>query len=243
MGYARIKQFSDEIHWYEYSSPYIKTTRKHFQKRKSPAGREKTLVCRSDFSVHRAKTAFFELVAHNLYLHGKPALVTFTVYDDDCSFSDIFTAISSFKRFYEKRRKTRISYIAVPERGSLKGRVHVHALVWGLLNSDIKKERNSRNLQRLYAKGFLDVRSAYDSSKKLASYLAKYLTKQEYRFVGERSYTVGGAIERTRTFGSNTLATYRGDLINEQDYGIVRVEQYRTEHLGTCYKTIYKKNK
>lgn len=239
MGYVKIEFYHGKTYVHEYTSDFIPPKKRRNASYKRDPRRKDLIHYKSDYSMHRAKTAFFKLVGSNLEKKGPPTLCTFTVYDGDQYFSDIYKAISKWKRTLERKTHQSISYIGVPEKGSRTHRVHVHALVWGLTGQQVREERSTRNLQRAYAKGFLDVRGAYDSSPKLASYLAKYLTKGNGHLkYGERAYTCGGDIERPRTLSGNEII----DHVDIDTSTLLTAEQFDTKYLGLCTLSVYKTN-
>jgi len=246
MGYARIVQYGDTMEYYEYEKPFIERRIRRSPsalERKRTAERRKQGVPRSEFSIRRARANFTHLVAENLYQRGAPALITLTNHLPDVSLTQGFRNLASFKKNVQNQMGVTLTYIAVPEYQK-RGRLHYHLLAWGLGEAQTKFERSTRNLQRLYGKGFLDVRVAYDSSPKLASYLAKYFTKAyaDPRNVGKRTYTASRDVNRPRAYGSNSLSSYTDStLIDPLDAKLV--VSYNTKYLGRCTLTKYKKEK
>jgi len=245
MGYTKILQYADITHIYEYEKQIHNKTKKRktlsrLEKARRKARRALHMEI-SSFSKHRTKTRFFQTVAHSLYEKGKPALITLTLYNSDVSITEAFKYINNFKKNVKNKMGEDFSYIAVPEFGTKKGRLHFHLLAWGLSEQKIKEERDTRNFQRQYRRGFLDVRIARDSSPKLATYLSKYLTKalSDTRFQKVRAYSTSRAIIKPRTYGSNQFAQYATLFTPEKDCMTKKI-CYDTKYLGNCKLTIYK---
>jgi len=128
--------------------------------------------------------------------YGSPLLITLTF---SGSASDAFYAKDALSRF---TRRLRVKYpesssVFVPEL-SPRGRIHFHGLLFGVPSywGDLRQggrvvsygsERTTRELAGLWREGFLDALQT-DGSPKLASYIAKYLTKgsSEVLFNGMR---------------------------------------------------------
>jgi len=244
MGYARIVQYGEITEYYEYEKPFISHRERHIptKKDKERAKERRRLgVPRTEFSIRRAKINFYHLVAENLYRRGAPALVTLTNHLPDVSLTEGYRNLSNFKKNVKSEMGKTVTYIAVPEYQK-NGRLHYHVLMWGIGEAEAKFERGTRNLQRLYGKGFVDVRLAYDSSPKLASYLAKYFTKanSDPRNVGRRTYTASRDINRPRAYGSNALSAYANEILVDP-LDAFDVVEYNTKYLGRCRLLKYKK--
>jgi len=246
MGYARIVQYADVVEWYEYEKNYVNVPRKQLteldKKRRLEARKLRIYVPKSKFSVKRAKTNFFQIVAGTLHEKGRPVLLTLTMHEDNVSVTKGYQYIHDFKKRLIGSSKlcSTFTYIAVPE-FQKRGRLHFHLLTWGLPIEVCENERNTRNIQRQYGKGFVDVRVANDSSPKLASYLAKYMSKtyQDERLVFHKAYTCSRDVAKTRSYGSNTLTTYSSELIPD-DACIQKIDSYNTQYMGRCSLTKYK---
>jgi len=244
MGYARIVQYADITEVYEYDKEYINHRGKRFQtalQKKRAAERRKLGIPRSEYSRKRAKTLFFKTVADTLHRYGVPTLITLTQHTNVVRPDEAYKQLFNWKKNVKNKMGITLSYIAVPEWQPISGRVHLHLLVWGLCKKKAESEGDTRNLQRLYRKGFLDVLLAYDSSPKLASYLAKYFTKaySDRRLGGQKAYTFSRDVKKPRQAGSNSLLEY-ADLIVPSDSCIIKVDEYDTKYFGKCRLKIYK---
>lgn len=245
MGYARIVQYGDITELYEYEKDHVSTARTRYKselEKKRDRERRKQWVPKSEYSIRRAKTQFFKICSEALYTKGVPMFITLTNHEDDVSVDAGYKHIRQFKDNVKNKMGKAISYIAVPE-WQKKGRLHYHLLVWGLCPKEAETERSTRNLQRLYGKGFVDVRMAYDSSPKLASYFAKYFTKAytERRLSNKKAYTTSRTIDKPRTYGSNAFNAV-SDLIIPDATCIIKIDTYNTKYLGRCSLTKYKNN-
>jgi hypothetical protein len=80
-------------------------------------------------------------------------------------------------------------YIAVPE-FQKRGAVHFHVLFWGLPENIVHYERMYRSIQHCWSWGFVDCINT-DGSPKLASYVAKYMSKAVFddRLSGKKAYS------------------------------------------------------
>jgi len=132
-------------------------------------------VKRRQDNAKRASVAFRRIVASNLRTGENPVFCSLT-------FNEEYTNISLTARFFHiftvRMRKffgAEFRYIAVPE-FQKSGRVHYHALFWGLPAHIASRERVDRTIAKLWRKGFVDCVDT-DGSSKLASYMAKYMTK------------------------------------------------------------------
>jgi len=243
MGYARVVQYADVVEYYEYDkeiTPRRPPPRKSLLERNRAKARRLLGVPKSKFSVKRAKTQFFRICAEALYTRGRPLFLTLTFAQEFVSITSGYQAINELTKHIKSKMGETIAYIAVPE-WQKKGKLHFHLLVWGLSQKNYQNERSTRNLQRLYGKGFLDVRLAYDNSPKLASYFAKYFTKAytDTRLGARKAYTTSRSIIKPRQVGSNTLTSYT-DIILPQKLAITETVSYDTQYLGRCRLTKYK---
>jgi len=248
MGYTRVVQYADVVELYEYEKAHVNrggVRQSSKLDRKRRAERKSLSLPKSAFSQRQSKTRFFQICSEALYTRGAPHLVTLTNHENNVSLDEGYRNIYAFKEQIKNKMGVTITYIAVPE-WQKKGRLHFHLLVWGLLGQAVSEhtERDTRNLQRLYGKGFLDVRLAYDNSPKLASYLTKYFTKSNNStyLKGRKAYTTSRGIVKPRTYGSNAFDAYR-DIIVPEDTCISEVVQYNTQYLGRCSLTKYKTKK
>ena len=133
----------------------------------------------------------------------------------------------------------KISYISVPER-TKKERWHIHALIYNLPPEIVANERVSRHIQNLFRAGFIHLDIARDKSPKIASYMAKYLSK----FISNpdhertRAYNSSRNIEKIRVYGTNT----HDDIISTEiiPETIPKISTYNTKYLGNCLLYEYK---
>jgi len=233
MGYTRIVQYGDITEIYEYENAL--SPRQKGKPRKK--ARRSIKKYRSVRSCKRARFSFFRLVAENLKRKGSPAFLTLTMGNSDTDLSRGYRYILDFKRNVKNKMGITISYIAVPE-WQKKGRLHFHLLVWGLESVSQDSETNNRNIQRCYARGYVDFRHARDNSPKLATYLAKYMAKayEDERLGGRRAYSSTRDIVKIRSYGSNSLSLYTSMILPENSTTI-RDVMYNVPYLGRCRLT------
>jgi hypothetical protein len=159
---------------------------------------------------------------------------------------------SGFIRRLRARIGRDFRYIAVPEFQE-RDAVHFHALIWNLpdgyvdeiapQNTEIVtmatlKEANGRKLQNIWGYGFADSFRT-DGSPKLASYLAKYMSKhvQDVRIGGEKAYYCSRNIMRPMSASGNTVADFIDDIVPVDNF-LLQQRTYVSEWLGRTY---YKK--
>jgi len=236
INYTKIVQSGDLIEIYDY------------EKAPSPkrfvAKKKKRYTYRRRFkrNIQRAKDNFRRTVRASL-ARGKPAFITLTM----VTVESVKTSYKCLSRFTTNLRRTfgnDISWVSVLEFHKKQGRVHFHLLVWGLPDEAIDGERNTRNIQALWFRGWVDIFRT-DGSPKLASYMAKYMSKAMHddRLVGEKSYTVSRNNMRPVLLNTPTQIAYFEEMFSEVrsvdnsvDVEVDRV--YKTEWLGRCH---YKK--
>jgi hypothetical protein len=155
---------------------------------------------------------------------------------DVVSVAEAYKAFTAFGVKLRRQLERDISYIAVPE-FQKRGAVHFHVLVFGLGNEAITAERRTRFFANLWGHGFLDLLGT-DGSPKLASYLAKYMSKamHDRRLVGKRAYSASRNV--LRPVLANTalqLSVCFADWgLNTVDNPIAMQKEYDTLFLGRC---------
>jgi len=114
----------------------------------------------------------------------------------------------------------------------------MHLLVFNLQTEHISSERNTRNLQRQYRRGYLDIRLASDRSPKIAGYMAKYMAKGygDRRFTSGRAYTTSRNIAKVGIYGTNTLDFWVDRLTPGE---LAKIDEYDVKYMGKCIKTTY----
>jgi len=230
MGYTKVLQYGQFIEISNYSKDV------HKKEVRAVARRAKHQYSSSDFrssaSLHRARQAFIRRVQAQLYSKGVPTFVTLTNFQNvDLSIG--YAYLRTFIRTIRKRYSG-LSYYAVPE-WQKTGRLHFHLLVWGVQHEEAERERDTRFFQRCWARGFVDVCNAQDSSVFLALYLAKYLTKasKDRRLLNQRAYTSSHNVDKVYKTGSNSLSHLLSDIV-PLDSRILVEHTYETKYLGQC---------
>jgi len=237
MGYTRVVQYGEFIEIYNYSKNVHKKKQRRSYKR-GTRHKHKKHHYRSSASAQRARKSFFRLAQANLYTNGIPTFVTFTNFED----VSIELGYQYLRFFYKNLKKAygRIVHLTVPE-WTKKNRLHFHALVWGLPQKAVEEERDTRLLQRYWARGYIDVRRAKDASHFIALYMAKYLSKSytDERLCGRRAYTNSHNIVRPLSAGSNQMSSFLDDIVPETST-VVETKEYDTMFFGTCNYTLKK---
>jgi len=231
------------------------------KKRKDKAREEakrRGFYTRSKASIRRCRTNFFRLCHHNVVFSNSVHFVTFTFPEHyEISYT---TASRHVRRFMEDIRSIKpeisIRYISVPEL-TKKGQYHFHVLVFDLpsevsgspisirrYNRSKKRwevvgattERFTRNLQRRFQRGFIDIVPATYTSGGIAGYMAKYMAKslEDTRYQTTRGYNCSRNIKKVSSQGSNTLSTFNDLLIHTESLDGFEQKQYDVPYLGSC---------
>lgn len=268
MGYTKIVQYGDTIEVYSYEKNIkkegidrlkaerlfnpqrtddLQRNNSVIEKRKKQLrlqSQAKGLYRRSDASIKRSRLNFFRMVHHNNCKAQSIHFLTLT-FAYDTTYKE---ASRSVAKFFERLRKhfgeVPLSYISVPELTE-KGRLHFHLLLYNLPADFEKIERKTRNFQRLFHRGYLDLRFASYNSKGIAGYMAKYMAKALGHSKNEarRGYNCSRNIERFLVSGGNTMSYYADLIIPTEDVEIEVESSYDIPYLGTCqYKKIKKIN-
>jgi len=231
IAYTKIVQSGEMLEIYDYEKA---PTPKRFtsKKKKRRSGR------RLSRNVVRARDNFRRMVRASLY-RGAPYFITLTM----VSTESIKTAYKCFSKFSTNLRKSfgnDIAWVAVPE-FQKRGAVHFHCLVWGIPYEVYQRERDTRDLQALWSRGWLDI-LASDGSPKISSYMAKYMSKSMYdeRLSGQKSYTASRNCMRSVLFNTPTqiasIEENYPELRDESELDAIEVEKvYSTQWLGRCH--------
>jgi len=232
----------------QYTSFDIVKQRKKLQRIQSKA---KGIYKRKDSSIKRSKDNFFRLCHHNNYSANTIHFLTLT-FAYDLSFK---TACRHVARFMEKIQthssEIPTSYISVPEL-TKKNRFHFHLLVYNLPtrlagqtvragNAIYTTERETRNLQRFFERGYVDIVPATYTSRGIAGYMAKYMAKslEDTRYESSRGFNCSRNIKKIRSAGGNSLNQYDDMIIPTDNLVSIDISEYNVPYLGKCqYKKI-----
>ncbi len=243
MGYTKIVQYGDKVEVFEYEKNLTtkrRTPLNSYQKKRLKQKREFKkrlgLNYRSAFSVRRATREFFRLVHHNNCNAKTIHFLTLT-YAEDCLYKEAQRYNSEFFRKAKEKSGYNFSYISVPEK-TKKGRWHFHILIYNLPTNSAKLERKTRNFQRCFERGYVDLRLADTVTTGLAGYLAKYMAKtmSDTKYEAVRAYTCSRNIEKVRSSGGNTLDQYMDMLVPDS---FPKTTNYEVPFLGKCVKKEY----
>jgi len=238
MSYTKIIRSGTLTEVYEYEKkpiPYEK--RKAYRPRKR-SSRNLFVTNRDSRNLRRLKKHFERIIFSNLSATDKPALITLTMFE----VMPIEQAYIAYTDFIHRLRRVygkSFSYVAVPE-FQKRGAVHFHALFWGLPEKLIDEERNTRNIQRLWLRGFVDCVPT-DGSYALARYLSKYMSKamQDSRLRYQKAYTCSRNIMRPVSFSTDLLDEY-ADILGVGDKTLVNSRTFDTMWLGKATYKLYK---
>jgi len=151
-------------------------------------------------NVRRLSLNFRRLIRANLVGASNPIFVTLTMHKK-LHITEAWRAFTTWA-FFIRRYRPSVCYIVVPEYQK-RGAIHFHALIWGI-NDLHETERSTRYLARSWGYGFCDTLQT-DGSPKLASYLAKYMSKtlQDQRLGGAKAYSASRNVMRPVCISSN----------------------------------------
>lgn len=262
MGYVRVNQYANvtEIFEYEKNLPKRRSQQnypKHWHLHKGTTGnntnaslhsvlkerkklqrlqsKAKRFYTRRKSSIKRSVDNFFRLVHHNNYQAKTINFVTLT-FAYDCTYKEAGRALAKFfERIKKHFQESPISYIAVPEL-TKKNRFHFHVLIYNLPSQTSSIERETRNLQRQFRHGYVDIVSATFTSSGIAGYMAKYLSKsfEDARYETTRGYNCSRNIEPYRYAKGDTLSDSLDYLTPTENLVSIEEKSYDVPYLGEC---------
>jgi len=272
MGYIKLVKSGDLVQVYKYQKDYVYRPPRKTNKRKRISKKEAHIRAFNQYrlgrSIQRARKGFFLLVNANLQRDTPPTFATFT-FNEDIEIEMGYRATQVFFKELRKRFGDHIRYISVPE-WQKGGRLHFHALIWGLQPRIVFDEvpfyyrkklrrkrfeqfsqfcaihgyepsdaRGTRELQRLWARGYVDLLGATSSGAGIAGYMAKYLVKglADVRLANSRGYSASRNIHRPTTYGLNGLdedVFFLKEEFGGKDLELQKTSSYDTLYLGSC---------
>lgn len=241
MGYTKIVQYGDVVEVRSYQKKYVYKKGGEIKRARSRQ-RTRGRFIRSQRSNKRAKVNFERIVMANLTSEKVVTFLTLTFLETFTE-PEAKTALTAFFRRL-KRRYENLRYIAVQEYQK-RGAIHFHCLLWGVPSRATQAERATRNIQRLWARGYIDIRRSYDNDGKIAGYLSKYFTKSlednRNQARGKRLFFCSRNIYRPATAGSNSIDDdfVLTHLLSTEHY-LSRESSYDTKWLGRCRLSVYK---
>jgi len=146
------------------------------------------------------------------------------------------------ERVKENFKIESIAYISVSEITKA-GRYHFHLLVYNLPTETAERERETRNLQRLFQRGYVDAVFATYKSEGIAGYMAKYMGKSlaDAKNEATRGFTCSRNIKKITSAGGNSLSGYYDLIVPTDDLRNTQTAEYNVPYLGKClYKKIIK---
>jgi hypothetical protein len=247
MGYTKIVQYGDITEMYEYEkslppykpryiSPIAKKRARDIRALKKSKGDKS----RTQRSMTRSRTNFFRLVHHN-NIHADTVTFSTITFAHDITYKNATRSVSEFFKKFKIRypEEISISYISVPEL-TANGRYHFHLLIYDLSPEISQRERKTRNLQRLFQRGYIDISPTTYITEGLAGYMGKYMAKAlaDEKNEAERGYTASRNIKKIYHAGSNSLAGYTNIILGDNPVPLLSTG-YDVEFLGYCRKTVY----
>jgi len=271
MGYTKIVQYGDTIEIYSYEKEIKKrgfdrlqaqraydrvykgvrntktssllTVKEKRRKDRRNLALKQGFYTRSAASIRRSKLNFFRLCHHNNCLAKTIHFITLT-FAYDVTIKEATRNVQGFMARVAKIRGQIAPYISVAEL-TKKDRIHFHLLVYDLPPETVKNERNTRNFQRQWRRGYVDIRYASYTSKGIAGYMAKYMGKAlgNAKLATKRGYTSSRNIDKIRVAGGNTLSSHLDEIVFPHDeVDEITESSYNIPYLGVCqYKRIKKK--
>jgi len=242
MGYTRIVQFGNVTEIYQYEknltrkkSPHVSSLSRKRNLERRVELKRKGLLVRNKKNSRRAINAFFRLCHHNNCLAKSISFCTLT-FAYDLTYKEACRHVARFmERIKNSFDQISVSYISVPELTE-KGRHHFHLLIYDLPPEISRSERTTRNLQRLFERGYVDISLASFTSAGIAGYMAKYMAKalSNAKFGTTRVYNASRNIKKIYSAGGNTIDQYL-NLI-EPDDNVEKRErvEYDAPYLGKC---------
>jgi len=240
-----IVRGSKIIEVYRYEKDYVSAKKRPIRKKRSdkkPSNSGTPLKrYRSKRSISRARKSFFRLVEANIEKVEDVTLSTFTCHDQYTSLEVGYKALGEFFRLYKSITGVRTRWIAVPE-WQKRGALHYHVIIWGISSIHIEREKETRNLQRLWNRGFADFTPAYGESAGIAGYMAKYLVKalEDERLFGRRAYSSSRSLHRPSTYRFNEADEDFSVMFIPKNKTLQYSKTYDTQYRGECQYDIYK---
>jgi len=245
MGYMRILQYGNVTETYEYEKNrtstkgrYVSSLTKSRAKKARELAKAHGSYKRSKRSVLRSVYSFYRLCHHNNVMASTVNFFTLT-FGYDCTYKEACRYVAQFmERIKKAYPKVPVSYISVSER-TKKGRFHFHLLVYDLPTETTVRERETRNFQRLFRRGYVDIRPASHITAGIAGYMAKYMGKAFSDEENEttRGYNCSRNIRKPYGAGSNTLCGYSDLIIPTEDIAKSEKREYDVPYLGKCLYT------
>jgi len=238
MGYTKIVKYGNVTEIYEYEKNRRtprKRIRQNWQRKRASAYRKERIAKgvyeRTKRSIRLSRSNFFRLCHHNVCLADTVDFVTIT-FAYDLSYKEATRHVARFMERIKKTLAPSISYISVPEQ-TKKGRYHFHLLVFNLPTEVSQRERKTRNLQRQFQRGYIDVMRATYVTKGLAGYLAKYMGKgiSGAKNATKRGYTCSRNCAKTYSVAGDSVLGYYHMIIPT---GSVQESSYDVPYMGRC---------
>jgi len=242
MGYNKVVVSGNILEIYEYDKNIRLFTR---PKRKNAVRNDRPLldtdganllqareVGKRRDSARRARVAFGRLVRSNLVGAERPILLTLTYAENVQSLKLGYRDFTSFVQALRYHLGQDFKYVSVPE-FQKRGALHFHALVWGLPEALVLRERSDRFLAKLWSKGFIFLTQT-DGNEKLSHYLTKYMSKAylDPRLKGCKAYVGSRNLMRpTSMAGVSPLWPILDEYKLSPDM-LLRSVEYMTQWLG-----------
>jgi hypothetical protein len=253
MGYTKIIQYGNITEIYEYEKNinynrkrYVSQNTKKRNRQILALSKQNKTYQRTKRSIQRTVKNFFRLCHHN-NTHAKTIHFLTLTFAYDLSYK---TALRHVSRFMERvakiKKEAPLSYISVPEL-TKKGRYHFHLLVYNLSsevagtqyeNEDYTTERETRNLQRLFERGYIDILPTKYTSQGLAGYMAKYMGKAltDPKNETTRGYNCSRNIKKITSAGGNSVNQFLEHIIPD-NIAKKEVVSYNVPYMGQVIKT------
>jgi len=248
MAYKKVITYGNiiEVQEYERDLPKYTDEQKEFAvyarkqnlvaNRKNETRRQKFNRTKRQDNARRTANAFIRKVIANFGQSDFSILVTLTYSKNEISPKKGYSDFKSFARSVVRNYGKQVRYIAVPE-FQKSGRLHFHALFWGLPSLLVKRERKTREFAFYWKRGFVDLKLT-DSSDRVAYYLSKYMKKGflDFRLFGHRSYLSSRNLVKPVIDTSPILFQYLFSSVE-----LLTSYEFLTSYLGRCVISKYRK--
>jgi len=245
MGYTRILQYGDvtEVYQYEknrinHKKPHISSIAKKRAKNIKEQAKQKGTYLRQKSSIMRSVSSFYRMCHHNNVLAKSVHFITLT-FAYDLTYKEATRHVAHFmERIKKNYPQIPVSYISVSEL-TKKKRYHFHLLVYDLPPQTTERERKTRNFQRLFERGYLDICPASSITTGIAGYMAKYMGKtlRDEKNETTRGYNCSRNVRKPYHAGSNSLNQYTDLIVPDDNIALEQKKEYDVPYLGKCLHT------
>ena len=249
MGYFRSVEYGDIVDIYTYEKDISTKPKKHisaYKRKRQKQLREHIKATgtykRTKRSINRSRQSFFRLCHHNNVHSDTIHFLTLT-FAYDVSYKKALLGVRDFfSRVQKAKPEISLRYISVSEQTKA-GRYHFHMLLYDLPPQTETQERETRNFQRLFGCGYVDIRIAAYNSIGIAGYMAKYMAKTlgSANNASIRGFNCSRNIKKGTSIGFNSVDEYTAMSIPTTDVEKIDERVYDVPYLGQCQLRKFRK--